>query len=83
VRPCVVCTAVLAPFLTQPLPLPSFPASLPTYLAGSLLNRWTNARGEGKLLSFDLVDKDGGEIRATAWNDQADVLDGLVQVGMA
>lgn len=42
--------------------------------------RWSNARSEGKLMSFDLVDKDGGEIKATAWNDQVDMFQDLIQV---
>lgn len=36
------------------------------------LRRWSNARGEGKVFSFDLLDVDGGEIRVTAFNDEAD-----------
>lgn len=36
------------------------------------LRRYHNARGEGKFFSFDLLDAQGGEIRAVAWNDQAD-----------
>lgn len=43
--------------------------------------RWANARSEGKLMSFDLLDKEGGEIRVTAWNDQVDAYNDLVQVG--
>lgn len=31
-------------------------------------------------MSFDLVDKDGGEIRATAWNDQVDQYQDIIQV---
>jgi len=31
-------------------------------------------------MSFDLVDKDGGEIRATAWNDQVDMFCDMIQV---
>ncbi len=33
-------------------------------------------------MSFDLVDKDGSEIRATAWNDQVDQYQDLVQVSL-
>jgi replication factor A1 len=46
-----------------------------------VLFRWSNARSEGKLMSFDLVDKDGGEIKATAWNDQVDMFQDMIQVG--
>eukprot|EP00879_Flechtneria_rotunda_P025305 GHRR01026883.1.p1 GENE.GHRR01026883.1~~GHRR01026883.1.p1 ORF type:complete len:797 (+),score=258.36 GHRR01026883.1:172-2562(+) len=45
------------------------------------VRRWSNPRSEGKLFSFDLVDKDGTEIRATAWNDQVDHFYDMVQVG--
>lgn len=31
-------------------------------------------------MSFDLVDKAGGEIRATAWNDQVDQFQDMIQV---
>ena len=34
--------------------------------------RFSGARGEGKVFSFDLVDASGGEIRCTAFNDTAD-----------
>eukprot|EP00877_Chromochloris_zofingiensis_P013681 jgi/Chrzof1/8567/Cz03g15270.t1 len=47
----------------------------------SEIRRWANARSEGKLMSFDLLDKEGGEIRVTAWNDQVDAYNDLVQVG--
>lgn len=49
-------------------------------MPGGVANRWSNPRNDGKLMSFDLVDKDGGEIRATAWNDQVDQFQDLVQV---
>ncbi|KAA8523299.1 hypothetical protein F0562_009722 [Nyssa sinensis] len=32
------------------------------------LRRYNNARGDGKVFSFDLLDSDGGEIRATCFN---------------
>ncbi|PSN38056.1 Replication protein A 70 kDa DNA-binding subunit [Blattella germanica] len=35
------------------------------------IRTWSNARGEGKLFSMDLVDE-SGEIRATAFKDQCD-----------
>ena len=37
-------------------------------------------RNEGKILSFDLLDKDGGEIKVTAWNEQVDTVVDLVEV---
>ena len=36
------------------------------------IRRYSNARGEGKFFSFDLLDSQDGEIRAVAWNDQCD-----------
>lgn len=45
------------------------------------LRRWSNARGEGKVFSFDLLDKEGGEIRATAFNEQAEDFEPIVEVG--
>jgi hypothetical protein len=42
--------------------------------------RWQNPRSEGKLFSFDVVDKEGGEIRVTAWNNAVDVFEPLLQV---
>lgn len=38
----------------------------------SEVRRWNGARGEGKLFSFDVIDKDGGEIRVTAFNEMVD-----------
>ncbi|XP_039224193.1 replication protein A 70 kDa DNA-binding subunit [Crotalus tigris] len=35
------------------------------------IRTWSNSRGEGKLFSIEMVDE-SGEIRATAFNDQAD-----------
>lgn len=32
------------------------------------IRRYNNARGDGKVFSFDLLDSDGGEIRATCFN---------------
>jgi len=42
---------------------------------------WSNARGEGRLLSFDLLDREGGEIRVTAFTDVCDRIDPLVRAG--
>lgn len=36
------------------------------------IKNWTNARGSGKLFSCDLLDANGGEIRATMFNDAVD-----------
>eukprot|EP00889_Picochlorum_renovo_P007592 jgi/Picre1/34622/NNA_002090.t1 len=36
------------------------------------IKRYSNARGEGRFFSFDLLDADGGEIRVVGWNDQCD-----------
>ena len=43
--------------------------------------RWSNMKGEGKLFSFDLLDVGGGEIRCTAFNDQAEKFFAVVEVG--
>jgi hypothetical protein len=50
------------------------------HLSAAVFCRWSNPRSEGKLMSFDLVDKAGGEIRATAWNDQVDQFQDMIQV---
>jgi len=36
---------------------------------------WTNAKSSGQLLNFDLVDKEGTMIQATAFNDAATKMD--------
>ena len=51
--------------LTGSLAWPAWPACLPP-----CAHRYTNARGEGKFFSFDLLDAQGGEIRVVCWNDQ-------------
>ena len=45
------------------------------------LRRYSNARGEGKVFSFDLVDAAGGEIKATAFTDACDKFYDLIQKG--
>lgn len=45
------------------------------------LRRYNNARGDGKVFSFDLLDSDGGEIRVTCFNAVADQFYGYVEVG--
>lgn len=43
------------------------------------MRTWNNAKGEGKLFSMDLMDE-SGEIRATAFKEQADKFYDMVQV---
>uniref|UniRef100_G3UMM4 Replication protein A subunit n=1 Tax=Loxodonta africana TaxID=9785 RepID=G3UMM4_LOXAF len=45
----------------------------------SQIRTWSNSRGEGKLFSIELVDE-SGEIRATAFNEQADKFFPLIEV---
>ncbi|XP_019704480.1 replication protein A 70 kDa DNA-binding subunit A [Elaeis guineensis] len=45
------------------------------------LRRYNNARGDGKVFSFDLLDSDGGEIRATCFNAVVDRFYEIVDVG--
>ncbi|XP_026447035.1 replication protein A 70 kDa DNA-binding subunit A-like [Papaver somniferum] len=45
------------------------------------LRRYNNARGDGKVFSFDLLDSDGGEIRVTCFNAVVDRFYGSVEVG--
>ncbi|GMN40754.1 hypothetical protein TIFTF001_009974 [Ficus carica] len=45
------------------------------------LRRYNNARGEGKVFSFDLLDSEGGEIRATCFNAVADQFYSQIEVG--
>ncbi|KAB1264982.1 Replication protein A 70 kDa DNA-binding subunit [Camelus dromedarius] len=45
----------------------------------SQIRTWSNSRGEGKLFSIELVDE-SGEIRATAFNEQADKFFPLIDV---
>ena len=39
----------------------------------SNLRHFNNQKGAGKVFGFDLIDKDGGEIHITCFNDSADV----------
>lgn len=41
-----------------------------THMHPCFHRRYSNARGEGKFFSFDLLDGEGGEIRVVCWNDQ-------------
>lgn len=45
----------------------------------SIIRTWSNAKGEGKLFSFDLCDETG-EIRATAFRDQVDKFYDMLEV---
>ncbi|XP_061366097.1 replication protein A 70 kDa DNA-binding subunit A-like [Gastrolobium bilobum] len=45
------------------------------------LRHYNNARGEGKVFSFDLLDSDGGEIRATCFNTVADQFYNVIEAG--
>jgi len=45
------------------------------------IRTWSNARGEGKLFSADLIDKDGTEIRCTFFKEAVDKFYELLQQG--
>lgn len=45
------------------------------------LRRYNNARGDGKVFSFDLLDSDGGEIRVTCFNAVVDRFFDAIEVG--
>ncbi|KAI4327970.1 hypothetical protein L6164_020372 [Bauhinia variegata] len=45
------------------------------------LRHYNNPRGEGKVFSFDLLDSEGGEIRATCFNAVADQFYHQIEVG--
>lgn len=45
------------------------------------LRRYNNARGEGKVFSFDLLDSDGGEIRVTCFNTVVDQFYNQIETG--
>uniref|UniRef100_UPI001CB88CD4 replication protein A 70 kDa DNA-binding subunit A-like n=1 Tax=Erigeron canadensis TaxID=72917 RepID=UPI001CB88CD4 len=49
--------------------------------AKSELRRYHNAKREGKVFSFDLLDSDGGEIKTTCFNDVADQFYEQIDVG--
>jgi replication factor A1 len=46
-----------------------------------LVHRFNNARSDGKFFSFDLLDKEGGEVRIVAFNEQADKYLNMIQIG--
>ncbi|XP_052142453.1 replication protein A 70 kDa DNA-binding subunit A [Oryza glaberrima] len=45
------------------------------------IRRYHNAKGDGKVFSFDLLDSDGGEIRVTCFNALLDRFYEVVEVG--
>ncbi|XP_057420814.1 replication protein A 70 kDa DNA-binding subunit A-like [Lotus japonicus] len=45
------------------------------------LRRYNNAKGDGKVFSFDLLDADGGEIRVTCFNTAVDRFYDVIEVG--
>ncbi|KAL5995365.1 Replication protein A 70 kDa DNA-binding subunit A [Asimina triloba] len=45
------------------------------------LRRYNNAKGDGKVFSFDLLDADGGEIRVTCFNAVVDRFYDSIEVG--
>ncbi|KAI3410646.1 Replication protein A subunit, partial [Psidium guajava] len=45
------------------------------------LRRYNNARGDGKVFSFDLLDSDGGEIRVTCFNAVVDRFFDIIEIG--
>nr|GEV39274.1 replication protein A 70 kDa DNA-binding subunit A [Tanacetum cinerariifolium] len=45
------------------------------------LRRYNNAKGDGKVFSFDLLDSDGGEIRVTCFNAVVDLFYDVIEVG--
>ncbi|KAL8137076.1 hypothetical protein V2J09_003077 [Rumex salicifolius] len=49
--------------------------------AKSDLRRYSNARGEGKVFNFDLLDSDKGEIRVICFNAVVDQFFSLIEVG--
>ncbi|GMH04103.1 hypothetical protein Nepgr_005942 [Nepenthes gracilis] len=49
--------------------------------AKSDVRRYNNAKGDGKVFSFDLLDSDGGEIRVTCFNALVDRFFDVIEVG--
>jgi replication factor A1 len=45
------------------------------------IRRYNNARGDGKVFSFDLLDSDGGEIRVTCFNAVVDRFYDAIEIG--
>lgn len=49
--------------------------------AKSDIRTWSNAKGNGKLFNVDLLDAEGGQIRASAFNDAAEKFFALMNIG--
>ncbi|KAF9626123.1 hypothetical protein IFM89_030970 [Coptis chinensis] len=47
----------------------------------TILKSYSNARGEGKVFSFDLLDSEGSEIQATCFNMAAEQFYGMIEAG--
>lgn len=45
------------------------------------IRHWSNAKGEGKLFSMDLMDE-SGQIRVTAFRDQVDKFYDMIEVNL-
>ncbi|WVZ95831.1 hypothetical protein U9M48_041545 [Paspalum notatum var. saurae] len=44
------------------------------------MRSYNNKKGSGKLFSFEVIDAQGGEIRVTCFNTQADMFFGLIEI---
>jgi replication factor A1 len=49
--------------------------------AKSDIRRWSNAKGEGTLFNIDLLDSEGGEIRATFFKEACDKFFPILEAG--
>lgn len=45
------------------------------------MRTWSNAKGEGRLFSIDILDEEGSEIRGTFFKEDADKWFDVVQEG--
>ncbi len=45
------------------------------------IRRWSNAKGEGHLMNIELLDSQGGEIRATFFKDACDMFEPILHLG--
>ncbi len=45
------------------------------------IRRWSNVKGEGYLMNIELLDSQGGEIRATFFKEAVDMFDPILQLG--
>jgi len=43
------------------------------------MREWSNAKSSGVLLNFDLVDREGTQIQATAFNEGAKKMNTLIE----